>query len=117
MNDDITRAFGAPLHERIEAAIGHAIAHDQMRKALWPVQPFAMSLGELLREAASVAELEAEVQRLRADAERWRGLYRRAVNEANGLTNYVDDRPELRAAERKLEAIQADARAAERKEG
>ena len=45
------------------------------------------------------------------DAERWEKLYRRALNEANGLTNYVEDRPELRMAERRLEAIQADARA------
>lgn len=44
------------------------------------------------------------------DAERWRNLYRRAVNEANGLTNYVEDRPELRHAERKLSAIEAEAR-------
>lgn len=41
----------------------------------------------------------------------WRGLYRRAINEANGLTNYVEDRPELRRAERNLTAIEAEARA------
>lgn len=46
------------------------------------------------------------------DAAQWHALYRRAVNEANGLTNYVDDRPELRRAERNLTAIAADARAA-----
>jgi hypothetical protein len=44
-------------------------------------------------------------------AQKWRGLYRRAVNEANGLTNYVEDRPELTRAERKLTAIEAEARA------
>jgi len=54
-------------------------------------------------------ELRAERDALLADAERWRSLYYRAVNEANGLTNYVDDRPELRRAERQLEAIQREA--------
>lgn len=43
--------------------------------------------------------------------EGWRELYRRAINEANGLTNYVEDRPELRRAERNLAAIEAEARA------
>ena len=40
----------------------------------------------------------------------WRKLYRRPINEANGLTNYVEDRPELRGAERRLAAIEAEAR-------
>jgi hypothetical protein len=40
----------------------------------------------------------------------WHKLYRRAINEANGLTNYVEDRPELRSAERRLTAIEAEAR-------
>lgn len=44
-------------------------------------------------------------------AARWEALYRRAINEANGLTNYVEDRPELRRAERNLAAIEAEARA------
>lgn len=59
----------------------------------------------------SVYTTEAERDALRADAERWRSLYRRAINEANGLTNYVEDRPELRRAEKQLEAIQREARA------
>lgn len=42
----------------------------------------------------------------------WRDLYRRAINEANGLTVYVEDRPELHSAERRLEKIEADARRA-----
>lgn len=41
----------------------------------------------------------------------WRDLYRRAINEANGLTNYVEDRPELRSAERRLAKIEEEARA------
>lgn len=52
----------------------------------------------------------AEVERLRAERDTWCSLYRRAVNEANGLTNYVEDRPELRRAERNLTAIELEAR-------
>lgn len=55
---------------------------------------------------------EAERDALRTQVGTWQGLYRRAVNEANGLTNYVEDRPELRRAERNLDAIQAEARTA-----
>jgi hypothetical protein len=51
------------------------------------------------------------------DAERWRRLYLRAINEANGLTNYVEDRPELRRAERNLAAIEAEARSIGTTEG
>jgi len=47
-------------------------------------------------QAESVRQLRAERDALRADTERWRSLYTRAINEANGLTNYVEDRPELR---------------------
>jgi hypothetical protein len=39
--------------------------------------------GEFVR----YADAQAEIERLRADAARWRTLYRRAVNEANGLSN------------------------------
>lgn len=52
------------------------------------------------------------IEALRADAERWKSLYRRAINEANDLTNYADDRPELTHAERRLSKIEAEARAA-----
>lgn len=54
--------------------------------------------------------LRAEVEALRADAERWKALYRRAINEANGLTNYVEDRPELYSAEKRIAAIENAAR-------
>jgi hypothetical protein len=68
-------------------------------------------------EEKLIDRLRAECERLRVDTTFWQSLYRRAVNEANGLTNYVEDRPELRSAERKLGAIQAEARAhAARKE-
>jgi hypothetical protein len=55
---------------------------------------------------------KAEVERLREDAETWKFLYCRAINEANGLTNYIEDRPELYSAEKRLTTIQEDARAA-----
>jgi hypothetical protein len=54
--------------------------------------------------------LYRDTEALRKDAELWQGLYCRAVNAANGLTNYVEDRPELRRIERELEAIQKVAR-------
>ena len=97
-------------------------------------------IGECAAQAAALAEKDAEIARListkehirkeinamigrveddavliealRADAERWKSLYRRAINEANDLTNYADDRPELTHAERRLSKIEAEARAA-----
>ena len=68
--------------------------------------------GKLYFMEPTITRLTAERDAALRDAERWRALYRRAVNEANGLTNYVEDRPELRSAERKLAAIEAEARAA-----
>ena len=62
-------------------------------------------------ELRRLSAVEAERDALRAGTERWRSLYARAINEANGLTNYVEDRPELRRAEKQLEAIQREARA------
>jgi hypothetical protein len=65
------------------------------------------SYGQLLAE--NVAQ-RAEIAQLREDAERWHMLFLRALNEANGLTNYVEDRPELRSAEKRISAIERDAR-------
>ena len=70
------------------------------------VDPLGAKMAAELRRLSAV---EAERDALLADAERWRSLYYRAVNEANGLTNYVEERPELRRAERQLEAIQREA--------
>jgi uncharacterized coiled-coil protein SlyX len=82
---------------------------------------------------ARIAELEAEQQRLldeldaeviaqqkdndalHAELDVWKSLYQRAINEANGLTNYVEYRPELRSAEKRLSAIEEAARAAKGK--
>ena len=61
--------------------------------------------------ASTVASLTAQRDAALARATDWKRLYDRAINEANGLTNYVEDRPELRSAERRLDVIYADARA------
>lgn len=53
-----------------------------------------------------------QVDRLTTRVALWQGLYRRALNEANGLTNYVEDRPELRSAEKRIQRIEDDARTA-----
>ena len=61
---------------------------------------------------AAISAQASEVEALRKRAETWELLYMRAINEANGLTNYVEDRPELSKIDRKLVAIEAAARAA-----
>ena len=61
--------------------------------------------------ASTVAAITAQRDAALARATDWKRLYDRAINEANGLTNYVEDRPELRSAERRLDVIYADARA------
>ena len=60
---------------------------------------------------ALIESQAAQIAALTAERDLWVGLYRRAINEANGLTNYVEDRPELRSAEKRLSAIEAAARA------
>lgn len=42
-----------PLKDRIEEVIAHAERHGQMNDALWPFQPFGLTVGELLRAALS----------------------------------------------------------------
>ena len=64
---------------------------------------------EALHHNANI--LQTALTLAQVDADRWQGLYRRAINEANGLTNYTEDRPELRRAEKNLTAIEAEARA------
>lgn len=59
------------------------------------VRPLAVGLEQTLFECAKEIErLEVERDAALVDAGRWRRLYRRAINQANGLTNYVEDRPE-----------------------
>lgn len=114
MSDLMTSRFptmrdaGMPLPERINAAIDR-IAHGNghMRVPVEATDPDIV-LGDCRVELESQA---AQIAALTAERDLWVGLYRRAINEANGLTNYVEDRPELRSAEKRLSAIEAAARA------
>ena len=94
---------------------------NRLRDDLTREQNRSQMFADLVRGVAVVlhgpgysdtSKLPAEVEALKADAGRWRSLYRRAVNVANGLTNYVEERPELRRAERELTSIETEARAA-----
>ena len=67
---------------------------------------------ENANQSEKINALIAENEALRNSAKRWEKLYRRALSEANGLTNYVEDRPGLRSAERRIAALQDEARAA-----
>lgn len=73
---------------------------------------YGYTAGAFAKQAATIAEQARELEVLRADAERWKSLYQRAINVANGLTNYVEERPELTHAERRLDKIESEARAA-----
>lgn len=65
----------------------------------------ALAMTERWEAAALLRAQSAEIEALRS-------LYRRAINEANGLTNYVEDRPELRSAEKRITKIEQEFRAA-----
>ena len=82
--------------------------HDDAAMTSYATAALSAQAAEVEALRAALAELEA----LRADAETWKALYRRALNAANGLTNYVEDRPELSKIERELIAVEAAARAA-----
>lgn len=56
------------------------------------------------------AEQRAEIARLREALNVWQSLFRQAVNVAGGLTNYVDDRPELHHAERRIKLLEQQAK-------
>jgi DNA repair exonuclease SbcCD ATPase subunit len=114
---DAINALRAALAEQEQ----EPVADDALRLAdeldqylmIVPAHPLCTNAAaKLRRQHAEITALRAEVERLLADAETWKMLYRRAINEANGLTNYVEDRPELRSAERRLTTIEEDARAA-----
>lgn len=74
-------------------------------------QPNEMQCGPYDIHCDETAVVE-QVERLTARVALWQSLYRRALSEANGLTNYVEDRPELYSAEKRLKRIVEDARAA-----
>lgn len=63
-------------------------------------------IGAMHDAAPSVPSVEQELLDSLAN------LCRRAINEANGLTNYVDERPELHSAEKRIAKIEQEFRAA-----
>jgi hypothetical protein len=87
-----------------------------MRTVRWMAETPHGWIGAYDREA--IGYLLERLHAAEDDAEHWRKVYRRAINEANGLTNYVEDRPELWPAERRIADIESQARAiAAHKEG
>jgi hypothetical protein len=105
------------LREHLKAADAECAANF-IRAREWAERAGAME-GErdAAQQLAADRLVQMEVDRRQAlvwrdDAAKWQSLYRRAINEANGLTNYLDDRPALHRAERNLAAIEAEARAA-----
>lgn len=68
-----------------------------------------VGLFEVVDENAQAAAL---LRSQAAGLEALRSLCRRAINEANGLTDYVEDRPELRSAEKRIAKIEQEFRAA-----
>lgn len=96
----------------VEALAGELAAYNAWRRSENDSDmPSPLITGCMLDEVgAALRTLAAERDALTRERDQWRNLYRRAVNEANGLTNYVEDRPELRRAERNLSAIEAEAR-------
>lgn len=93
---------GYTVHELCE--VSAALAYASAREAAERERAKLAVAAE--RKAGAIRE-----ERVREQAASWRRLYRRAINAANGLTNYVEDRPELRRIERDIEAIHRDARA------
>lgn len=111
---------GHPCSPMAAARCGWEAAHRYATKAVAAQAAELEALRDELRLCCElkreyqeqVASKVDEVEALRKRAETWELLYMRAINEANGLTNYVEDRPELSKIERKLVAIEAAARAA-----
>ena len=97
--------------EQAYSYAAHDYARDPVGSRDWVLFFTGWSAAMCQQEEARAAQA-AELEAMRKRAETWELLYMRAINEANGLTNYVEDRPELSKIERKLVAIEAAARAA-----
>lgn len=63
-------------------------------------------------QRAMIEQQVQEIARLRAALNVWQSLFRQAVNVAGGLTNYVDDRPGLHHAERRITLLEQQAKQA-----
>lgn len=103
-------SIGYDSRSRIVDAEGNWVA--EIGDGVWDRIAQHEALASLIVSAVNECESQAaQIAELTAERDLWVGLYRRAINEANGLTNYVEDRPELRSAEKRLSAIEAAARA------
>ena len=74
-----------------------------------PAQP-ALTDEEMKLLSDYIKQVQTQETRPSVPEHTWQQLYRKAINEANGLTNYVEDRPELYSAEKRLNKIEAAAR-------
>lgn len=90
-------------------------AHDQQqRDELTSWRTTAQSVGAVDPHALSLhlGEQRDEIARLRAALKAWQSRFWQAVSVANGLTNYVDQRPALYRAEEELDELEKQAHAA-----
>lgn len=90
-------------------------AHDQAQRAV--IEQQAKEIENLKSEMRHWTlerfnQLGQENQALREALQVWQSLFRQAVSVANGLTNYVGDRPGLHDAERSLERLEQQAQQA-----
>lgn len=124
-NTEMPAPYAAGQYPRMGSDCGWTASRDQYDFAPATVKEVQQCFADLLardkeRTLQGVKEQRAQMlaafpptaqpaQAQARDAEQWRALYRRAINEANGLTNYVEDRPELHRAERNLILIEAEA--------
>ena len=88
--------------------------HDAAQRAL--IEQQAKEIADLTRahgnRLAEMAKQAQTITRLRESLGIWQSLYRRAINVANGLTNYVEERPGLHDAERQLNTLEMQAQRA-----
>lgn len=93
--------------EAVQAGEAHLLRHLDVYADKHP-SLLVRQLGTALRKRVAAWEAAAVPVEV---VQKWQALYRRAFNEACALTNYVEDRPELRRSERNIAAIEAEARA------
>jgi hypothetical protein len=107
----LEKALGKLPEEAADAIAALVAERDALKRSIHGGESCLGKLvGEPPRYTPDCVLLRAERDAAVADAAWWHALYRRAINEANGLTNYVEDRPELHSAEKRIAAIEADAR-------
>ena len=60
ISEELRRRIAGPSIETLEQAIAHAEKYDMMDQALWPYQPFSVTIGDLLTMALRDAKRRAE---------------------------------------------------------